>query len=743
MTAIDCTYEQVLKFNDNHGPDGRFTSSGDAPDPLHSRLVDYKPDRSLSDPTKTKAIDHLLPHVEHVSYGRTPFLQKMHELMGVHDPMTMDVKQYMDARKALFAKQPEENLPLHEFVVTQKTVNLEKIAEGVKKGPDAYGHMPIDAVRYQGKNYIMNGHHRVVSAAARGDRTIPARVLDLGGAAKGDVQGHPFHGNQWSTGAEGSPKPVAEDPISNMLGKTVIDTADEQDVMRMQMFYGKKWTDHVNNILVYHGTSSSAVATIKAEGLIPARGTGSDKWWADNHGGHCEEMKAGDRAISVYFTPEKSNAKYYAQYAATATKSTATVLTIKMPIDTFKAFAKPDENSGGLDFRAPIRIPPQWIVDAQKLSAKESSKLRTRMGIKADAPEVYAVFLTSDDEPTEKLDFDQILKFNPYHDEGGRFSTGDGANFVSIGDRFAKSNARDKQVYENRRADKFAEHMTNLIARGVQITGSSSGMTLAEQAAMWEKYVPNGVTPTDIVNAFISPSGIVEKGGNIRLSEWHGGTLKFEAKKVRNFFGGTAEMVERRFDLREHRVEHEYLTLDSDHQGAGTVKEMFKACIPLYQRMGIQGIDVHANLNAGGYAWAKYGLDASSPRALKLYKQQAFSSMQGALRMLHAHQKLDSPEVKAEMEKINDVFHARSSLKLPNNLSSLSTPALDARTKAFAESKNGVNSYGNKLQTRFLPAALGGLNWQGRLELTSKSQMAVLSKYVGKKLPATPKPKKP
>ena len=38
--------------------------------------------------------------------------------------------------------------------------------------------------------------------------------------------------------------------------------------------------------------------------------------------------------------------------------------------------------------------------------------------------------------------YEQILKFNPYHDEIGRFTTGDKAVFISIGDKAAKSVAR-------------------------------------------------------------------------------------------------------------------------------------------------------------------------------------------------------------------------------------------------------------------------------------------------------------
>jgi len=41
-----------------------------------------------------------------------------------------------------------------------------------------------------------------------------------------------------------------------------------------------------------------------------------------------------------------------------------------------------------------------------------------------------------------------VVKANPYHDAGGRFSTRDSANFVSIGGKFSRSNSRDKAEHD-------------------------------------------------------------------------------------------------------------------------------------------------------------------------------------------------------------------------------------------------------------------------------------------------------
>lgn len=176
-----------------------FRGNQYTPSALDNRLVDYKPDRSLSDKSKITPITTALPSTSHTPYGRVPFLGEMHKQMGIGDPMTIPVSDYMDARKALFKKQPVQDLPLDKMVVTQRFVNTDKIAEGRARGNAAFGDMPIDAVKFQGKHYVMNGHHRAVTAALNGDKTMRARVLDLD--AKPISKANPYKdaGGRWST----------------------------------------------------------------------------------------------------------------------------------------------------------------------------------------------------------------------------------------------------------------------------------------------------------------------------------------------------------------------------------------------------------------------------------------------------------------------------------------------------------------------------------------------------------------
>lgn len=54
-------------------------------------------------------------------------------------------------------------------------------------------------------------------------------------------------------------------------------------------------------------------------------------------------------------------------------------------------------------------------------------------------------------------------------------------------------------------------------------------------------------------------------------------------------------------------VKHDYLKLRDDVQGNGFTRELFKSLYEQYKNIGIQKIKVQANINVGGYAWARYG----------------------------------------------------------------------------------------------------------------------------------------
>lgn len=65
------------------------------------------------------------------------------------------------------------------LVFTQEEISLIKVLESMQGHPNIAGDMYPHVVRWQGTNYLEDGHHRVAVAMLRGEISVSARVLDL------------------------------------------------------------------------------------------------------------------------------------------------------------------------------------------------------------------------------------------------------------------------------------------------------------------------------------------------------------------------------------------------------------------------------------------------------------------------------------------------------------------------------------------------------------------------------------
>lgn len=63
----------------------------------------------------------------------------------------------------------------------------------------------------------------------------------------------------------------------------------------------------------------------------------------------------------------------------------------------------------------------------------------------------------------------------------------------------------------------------------------------------------------------------------------------------------------REIDLKNNKAESAYFALNSGAQGKGEGKTLLAANVEMYQELGLDEVKVHANIDVGGYAWAKYG----------------------------------------------------------------------------------------------------------------------------------------
>lgn len=63
-------------------------------------------------------------------------------------------------------------------------------------------------------------------------------------------------------------------------------------------------------------------------------------------------------------------------------------------------------------------------------------------------------------------------------------------------------------------------------------------------------------------------------------------------------------------------VDHTYFFIANAYRGGGA-KRMLRASVEAYERIGVSHIVVHANLDLGGYVWAKLGFVANSPQNVR------------------------------------------------------------------------------------------------------------------------------
>ena len=111
--------------------------------------------------------------------------------------------------------------------------------------------------------------------------------------------------------------------------------------------------------VLFHGTSSEAVAGIKKHGLIPGRGKGADEF-AKSQGWSVYKYDVGERAMSVFMAHNKEDAETYADYASDVAGGESVMLQITVP-STHVHFIKEDEQQPGLGVRFVGGIPPDWI----------------------------------------------------------------------------------------------------------------------------------------------------------------------------------------------------------------------------------------------------------------------------------------------------------------------------------------------------------------------------------------------
>jgi adenylylsulfate kinase-like enzyme len=180
---------------------GRFTDEGkDSEGPgykhpdeagltgIDKKIVDYVAHRPLARSSPdVKSIRDYVPGMHYVAYSKTPFFDELNKLQGTPDVENVKIEDFAAARKKLFKKQPKENLRIKDLIATQPVVNSDKVNRNV----DEDNIKDVSVVRYDGKCFVVDGHHALAAAAECGYKKIAARVVDLSDKAVAVRAAHP------------------------------------------------------------------------------------------------------------------------------------------------------------------------------------------------------------------------------------------------------------------------------------------------------------------------------------------------------------------------------------------------------------------------------------------------------------------------------------------------------------------------------------------------------------------------
>lgn len=275
-------------------------------------------------------------------------------------------------------------------------------------------------------------------------------------------------------------------------------------------------------------------------------------------------------------------------------------------------------------------------------------------------------------------DFDEYDKYSPPKSTATRVYTDDPKDLVSVFKQFEKD--------------------------GCILNGSPEDM-----AKKWQTVMPK-VHPHEFLRAFFGKDDLTNKNlGQLQLQ------VIPKDKKVSfaatgdslSVFGKKCKDYQRTFYMDAKEAYHTKLELDKSDQGGGLVKQLFKSIMPLYEKMGIEKIHLHANIDRGAYAWGKYGFeynDASERVPHQKNIRQKLNNLTSTVEL--------NPEAQKEKAALEKVLTDKSTNAIWA-LVDMKTPELDKAFKAKI-SKDSTKSNFIKLLTK-------ETSWSGFLDMKKDS----------------------
>jgi hypothetical protein len=234
--------------------------------------------------------------------------------------------------------------------------------------------------------------------------------------------------------------------------------------------------------LVFHGTSQEALASIEANGLVARGGAGADQW-AQEHPeyfspggtdpgvGSAMVTKFADKPANLFVASNPETAIRYAGFAAKLTGSTPVLIPVHLSQNMARMLSwDAAGHEGEMKLDGDVHIPKEWLgkpaVGTAAMTEMLANYYRMPKSVKLPVPfetgtpsqilpnvdersahdvmgkagdvVVYLVFFVAG-----------IEKYNPHHDEHGRFSSGDG---VPSGDIPLAPHLRAQAETQNKKA---------------------------------------------------------------------------------------------------------------------------------------------------------------------------------------------------------------------------------------------------------------------------------------------------
>jgi hypothetical protein len=280
--------------------------------------------------------------------------------------------------------------------------------------------------------------------------------------------------------------------------------------------------------------------------------------------------------------------------------------------------------------------------------------------------------------------------------------------------------AKVKEAYNAVKDKPVVAAVVNAVKRGVAEARNIKETVSASIAMRSLSPVVEQATRTGFnTGKFISDMDTV---GNKYGVNWFKKQIEFyESGRLKNIeFQGIRDGDYHTVDLKRYfnkdgplEVNHFLFDVPSNMQGKGLSKEVFRTLYEHYQDAGVKAINLTANIEVGGYAWANYGFVATREYEvrriletvkIKLKDQNSFRIYDMATDKWKTMNRTDLNE----LEGVINNYYTKN-----------------PKSESFPMNKISQLSYGKNV--------LLNTSWNGRLDLTDPKRIAILEDYLRRK----------